>query len=247
MRELTLALMGLFLITFYQNCSPVHDGEEGLAASAFVPPNATSSLDPFIAAQLTNDCLACHKGQGDFPASLKALTGEDIWKAGWVSENLPDTSPIILYMEATDSKIMPPASEGGAWAQTDINAVRTWIEGLDMGNDDGGGGGGGGGPNPTPTPTNVTYTADIAPIIAQHCTACHVDQALGGVDLSNYTGVRAQVNGTDPFTSPIYATTYLGIFDPADPVAMPRGNGGPISQTQLGLSEVWIRNGAPEN
>lgn len=247
MKELTLALLGFCLIAFYQNCSPVHDnpnGEGTLTGSSTAPPNV-NSLDPFIAAQLSNDCLACHKGLGDFPATTRTISGEDIWKAGWVANDDPESALIIAHMEATDSSVMPPASEGGAWAQTDINVIRAWISQLDMG---GGGGGGGGTPTPTPTPVNVTYTADIAPIITQHCAGCHVNQTLGGVDLSDYAGVRAQVDtaGNDPFLSPLYGTTFNGINDPADPVAMPRGGGGPIAQAQLDLIEAWIKQGSPQ-
>jgi hypothetical protein len=56
------------------------------------------------------------------------------------------------------------------------------------------------------TDTTITYTLHIAPLLAAHCSACHIGIASGGADFSTYDHVKSLIdriivrtgNGTMP-------------------------------------------------
>ena len=86
--------------------------------------------------------------------------------------------------------------------------------------------------NPDSCPDQLTYEADIKAIINSNCnvTGCHDGVNTKRKPLTDYTGVRAVVNG-------IKARA-------VDQKSMPPG--GPLSQTDIDRLRCWIEQGAPE-
>ena len=86
--------------------------------------------------------------------------------------------------------------------------------------------------------TNVTYSVSITPILQTYCTGCHSgSSASGGVDLTSYTNVLAQVNNGKLWGDVSHSTGYN---------AMPLG-GAILSACDLNMINVWIKKGAPNN
>lgn len=85
---------------------------------------------------------------------------------------------------------------------------------------------------------NMSFSADIVPIITTNCYACH-DQAnaFGGVVLDNYNGVKNAVNNS----------TLLGVIrHEAGFSPMPKG-GNKLLDCEIAKIESWITGGALDN
>lgn len=93
------------------------------------------------------------------------------------------------------------------------------------------------GPNVCDT-INVSYSQHIAPYVNSQCVNCHSGSApSAGIDLSNYTLVKASVNnGT--FGGSI---NHQSGFSP-----MPKGSG-KTEPCMLSKINRWIAQGAPNN
>lgn len=97
-----------------------------------------------------------------------------------------------------------------------------------------------GGPPAAPTAgTALTWDADIGPLLASQCGACH--GSFGGLDLSTYAGALAggvsgpAVVAGDPGASILVLRQQEG------------GHPGQLSPEDLALVVEWIEAGAPEN
>jgi cytochrome c5 len=85
----------------------------------------------------------------------------------------------------------------------------------------------------------VTYSGVISSILQTNCTGCHSGSAPsgGGVDLTSYAHVLAQVN-----TGKLWGDVkHLSGYN-----AMPLG-GGSLSACELSKINSWIKAGAPNN
>jgi PKD repeat protein len=85
--------------------------------------------------------------------------------------------------------------------------------------------------------TSVTWDNTISGMLLKACGHCHVNQQLGGVNLSTYDTMIASnvlVKG-DPMSSLLYTTIYEGNHD------------GTLTSDQLTVLYNWILNNAPEN
>jgi formylglycine-generating enzyme required for sulfatase activity len=90
---------------------------------------------------------------------------------------------------------------------------------------------------------SVGFEKEVAPLLEQHCVACHyTGHALGGLDITSRNtllAAKAVVAGR-PDSSPLYTLSAL----PSDrPGAMPPG-GPRLSQEQLDVLKRWIEQGA---
>jgi len=86
--------------------------------------------------------------------------------------------------------------------------------------------------------TTVTYSVTIRNILNNKCQGCHSGAApSGGVDLSNYNGVKAKVNDGRLWG----AINHLPGFS-----AMPK-NGQKLSDCEVALFHKWINAGAQNN
>lgn len=83
-----------------------------------------------------------------------------------------------------------------------------------------------------------TYSAAIQPLMASQCQGCHNStNASGGVDLSSYAGVKAEVSS---------GRLWGSVSGAAGLVQMPL-NGNKLSDCQLAQIQKWIAAGAPNN
>lgn len=102
----------------------------------------------------------------------------------------------------------------------------------------GGNGGGNGGGGTTCDTANMTYSANVAPIISANCTGCHSGSApSGGVTLSTYAGVKTQADNGNLVGVITHASGYP---------AMPQG-GSKLSDCNINKIKAWIARGALNN
>lgn len=99
----------------------------------------------------------------------------------------------------------------------------------------------------------VSYKADVAPILANNCGECHNPGGAGavatGLVMDNHANL---MKGTKygPVVIPgssISSTLYLLVAGKADPsIKMPHGKQ-PLTAAQIATIETWIEQGAKEN
>jgi mono/diheme cytochrome c family protein len=100
----------------------------------------------------------------------------------------------------------------------------------------------------------VSYSKDVAPILAQNCASCHAPGQPGyvasGFDLTGYDSL---MKGTrygpvvipgDPLTS----TLVMLIEGRADPsLKMPHGDSKPLTREEIRTIRRWVKQGAKNN
>jgi mono/diheme cytochrome c family protein len=88
---------------------------------------------------------------------------------------------------------------------------------------------------PTASPTPITFTQINQNILQPSCVSCHSGSSSpGGVDLSSYAGVSAQVVSGNPGQSRLYQAVSNGTMPP----------GGALSQDKIQQISDWITAGA---
>lgn len=103
-------------------------------------------------------------------------------------------------------------------------------------------------------PAEVSYQADVAPILAKHCTSCHTPGQAGyvasGFDLEGYDSL---MKGTrygpvvlpgDPLTS-VLVMLIEGRVDPS--IRMPHGGQNPMTAEEIKTVRDWVEQGAKNN
>lgn len=85
---------------------------------------------------------------------------------------------------------------------------------------------------------NITFSQHVSPILSVNCVGCHSGGSPGGgIDLSNYTNIKAQVDNGKLIGS-IEARTGF--------VAMPPG-GNSLNSCNIAQINIWVADGAPNN
>ena len=92
---------------------------------------------------------------------------------------------------------------------------------------------------PTADSKQVSYSADITPIINDNCVTCHYSNSILDstmtYDFSKYNDLKR-----------VIGSVYNRIVRPVeDPLHMPAGF--ELSECDLLKLKIWIQNGAPEN
>lgn len=86
---------------------------------------------------------------------------------------------------------------------------------------------------------NVSYSADIRPILENNCLGCHQGaNPVGGFTLETYNGVVAKVNSGRLYGAVAWETGF---------VPMPFGASSPLPDCDLDKIKAWIDAGAPNN
>lgn len=108
------------------------------------------------------------------------------------------------------------------------------------------------GPSDETTTVTATFAADVQPIFARSCTACHGAQATSGVDLSTHAATLASV-GTqygeaivrpgDAVASPLVDKIEAA---PRFGARMPQGMD-PLSGVEIARVRAWIDAGARDD
>jgi hypothetical protein len=156
---------------------------------------------------------------------------ENIMATGEVRAGRPSNSEIyekIVDNDLDDRMPPPPAS---ALSSTQIALIRDWIDQGALNNSC----------ENTSTAcdtSNVTLASSVRPILTQYCQGCHNNtSASGGVNLEDYSGLKTVADDG----------RLLGaVRQEAGYSAMPQGQG-KISDCNIGILEIWIRNGALNN
>ena len=85
---------------------------------------------------------------------------------------------------------------------------------------------------------NMTYSADVVPILQANCYSCHGDGGKdGGVNLDTYENVKDEADGG----ALLGTITHSSGFPP-----MPE-NGGKLSDCDINIIRDWINHGALNN
>ena len=91
--------------------------------------------------------------------------------------------------------------------------------------------------------TNVTYSADIWPVISDNCVSCHSGGApSGNISLENYDQIKAQA--VIPAGQP--GSLYGAISHDPGNSAMPK-SGAKLSECSIAKIKKWIDDGALNN
>ena len=87
----------------------------------------------------------------------------------------------------------------------------------------------------------VTFTEDVAPILAAHCAACHRPGGIGPFSLLDYDAARARAGQ-------IAEATGGRVMPPWKPVAPPGAFEGErrLSDAEIGVIARWAAAGAPQ-
>jgi len=218
---------------------------EPLVVPAGDPSGGSSTVNPPAAGQpcsadsvyFVNDVLpifnsrcaipGCHSGSNP-PKGILLTSYASIMASGEIVPYDPSEGDIMEAITDTDPDDRMPRPPNAPLTSDQINTIRTWIaqgarnnacsNGCDT--------------------TNVSYSLSIEPLLRNTCVGCHNATALnGGVNLSNYGGVRTvalngRLNG---------AVNHLPGY-----AAMPLG-GGTLSSCDLDAIRIWINMGSPEN
>lgn len=165
-----------------------------------------------------------------------AITHEDgytlnsyanIMKKG-ISAGKPNSSKLYTVLFATGGDRMPPANHAQLTAaQKDV--IGKWIsEGAKNTT----------GCNTACDSTAFAFAANVKPIMNTYCVGCHsTTNALGGIDLSTHTGVKASGTSGKLLGSITWATGYS---------KMPQG-ANKLSDCQIAIVRKWIDAGMPNN
>jgi Flp pilus assembly protein TadD len=89
--------------------------------------------------------------------------------------------------------------------------------------------------------TSVTYSHDIAPLVADRCVVCHHDGGSAPFSLETYADVKRHA-------SQVASVTSRRIMPPwkADPADGPFVGQHPLSDDEIARIEAWVRGGTPE-
>ena len=103
-------------------------------------------------------------------------------------------------------------------------------------------------------PAEVSYKADVAPILEKHCQSCHTPGQPGyvasGFDLGGYdtlmkgTRYGPVVLPGDPLTS-VLVMLIEGRVDPS--IKMPHGGQNPMTDEEIKTIRLWVEQGASNN
>ena len=87
--------------------------------------------------------------------------------------------------------------------------------------------------------TAVTFSGEIAPMLANNCLSCHSNAtaagAGNGIRLENYSDVKSRATAISG------SIKHTGTYSP-----MPK-NGGKLNTCLINQFDIWIRSGMPEN
>ncbi len=89
--------------------------------------------------------------------------------------------------------------------------------------------------------SEITFSADVAPILYSHCVSCHHAGAIAPMSLLTYREVR-------PWASSIRESVATRTMPPwkADPHYGKWSNDPTLSDREIATIQAWVSNGAPE-
>ena len=145
--------------------------------------------------------------------------------------DLNDSEVYEVIVETDPDKRMPQPPNARLTSEQ-VNVIASWIlQGAKNETCDPGAGG--------CNTDNVSYSADIRPIIENNCLGCHRGaNPVGGFVLETYSDVAAKANSGRLYGAVSWQTGY---------VPMPFGASSPLPGCDLDKIKAWIDAGAPNN
>ncbi len=235
MRSTALLLIAVLLAAAsgckHEPLNPVVDGN--------TPPDTTEGCDPNTV-YFVNDVLPIFNSSCAMSGCHNAASAQDgvvldtyanIMNTGEVSPGNPGNSEIYEVITEDDAdKLMPPPSSGITLTQEQINTIYNWIAS--------------GAQNDVCAQTsacdtaNVSFAADVQPILSTYCLGCHSGGSpQGGIALNGYANVLLQANNGRLVGS----IDHLPAFSP-----MPQGQS-KLSDCNIALIRNWVAQGASDN
>jgi mono/diheme cytochrome c family protein len=90
-------------------------------------------------------------------------------------------------------------------------------------------------------PEGISFTAQVAPILANRCGQCHVSGRRGGFSLASYAALmKGPAEGVVVFAGDVAGSRLIETIETGD---MPRG-GGSVPEDELSVLKEWIEQGA---
>ena len=199
------------------------------------PPESTCSADTAYFQQqvlpiFISNCSSagCHDA-ASHQKGIVLTSYTSIMNTGGIRAGNPGNSKIYKKITEDDRDDRMPPLPRNALTQTQIDLLRKWImqgaknNSCQLASCD---------------TSNVNYSGTIRSIISSKCQGCHSGAtAAGGLDYSNYEGVKAKVNDGRLWG----AVNHVAGFSP-----MPK-NGNKLSSCELSQIKKWIDEGAPNN
>jgi hypothetical protein len=175
---------------------------------------------------ITSNCSmsGCHDGSGHSD-DARALTSYSTIMS-YVRVSNPSTSKLytVLFSRGEEQMPRPPAVP---LSKEQDSLILTWIKQGALNNQCDG----------ACDTTNITFSGTVSPIIQASCVGCHSGSApSGGILLTNYQQILAQVNNGKLFGSVTYSSGFYG---------MPVSN--KLSDCDINAFKIWINKGAQNN
>lgn len=155
---------------------------------------------------------------------------QNIIITGEVEAGDPSESKVFKVITENDpSDIMPPPSSGITLSNAQIQTIYDWIAAGAINNEC---------IESSCDTTNVSFSADIFPVVQSYCLGCHSGSSpQGNVLLSDYNNIKARVDDG----------RFLGSVDhQAGYAAMPQGQA-KLNDCTISQIKKWINDGAPNN
>jgi mono/diheme cytochrome c family protein len=202
---------------------------------------------------ITAKCGRCHV-QGN-RGRFSAATFDSLMDSGHVDAGMPDVSRLIEVIEDGD---MPP---GGSLLDAELETLKTWIKQgakADVAGDQNIGRIAGGAVEPNDTPAlkvtmatgkeTISFANDIAPVLVENCSGCHVDvrnNASGGLNMTNFAQLLRGGDAGAMFTpgKGLESLLVKKLLGTGGGNRMPQGRG-PLSEETIQKFTVWINEGA---
>lgn len=170
----------------------------------------------------------CHNSN-DREKGYDLSSYDNIIKKGIRAGNYRNSDIYRVLVKAGGDEAMPPAPYNRL-SEDQITTIALWIEqgALNEVCDT----------SVVCNTSNVTYSANVKPILSTHCNGCHGGSApFGNIDYTTYNGVKKTVDNGTLLGSIQHDAAYR---------PMPEG-ANKLSSCNIALIKAWIDAGAPNN
>lgn len=191
-------------------------------------------------------CISCHSPSGSASGvplgSLKDILDSP---RELVIPGNPDESGLIIAVERTDSKRMPPPEVGNQLSKEVISVLRQWIENGAPESEENSS------PNPTPppnpSPLAPTFTSIKQHIFDSRCISCHSQGGkASGVPLVTYGDLMNSPRDLVLPGNVEESGLWIALSRDDDKRMPPPKNADGLKSEELEIVSKWIELGAPE-
>ena len=195
-------------------------------------------------------CIVCHS-TGGAASGVPLGTLKEILDSPreLVLPGNPDESGLIIAVERTDKKRMPPPENGNPLSQEEISVLRKWIENGAPESETSGPNQ----PNPTPTPSPTpaplepTFVSIKQHILTKRCISCHSPGGkASGVPFLTYADLLSSPREIVLPGNVDESGLWIAITRQDDKRMPPTENADPLKADEIEVVRKWIEIGAPE-